>query len=238
MKVLIVTAHPHYAACYLGGTVANHVEKGDEVYVVSITKGEKVTNLYSEKEVMEINVKEMAAAAKVLGIKEVNYLDVEDTCIFQTDEIRLKITESIRRIKPDIIISHWKCDSHPDIRATAEMVEDCIFLAMLKQGKWAANFEPHFTKKHYAFDMPNYSRNFEPDYFVDIKKNLQKKKDATACLKLHLEVDTKGDLDKWLYTILKSNKRWGIEPGVEYAEAFRRIKIHEVFDPAVICLPE
>jgi N-acetylglucosamine malate deacetylase 1 len=239
MKVLFVVAHPHYPACYMAGTVANHVSQGDEVYVVSMTKGEKVTDVYPEDEVRRINVAEMDAAAKELGICEVRYLGVEDTCVMITDELRLKLVECIREIRPDIVITHWKEDSHPDVRATAEMVEDCIFLSMIKQGKWNRKFPPHVTKALYAFDMPGYSRHFEPTHYIDVTKCLEIKRSAMLCLKLHLSVDTNGDVDKWLSPVLLSNAKWALNtlPQYKYVEAYRRIRIHEALDDAVSCLP-
>ncbi len=240
MKILFIVAHPHYPACYMAGTVANHVSKGDEVYVVSMTKGEKVTDVYPEQKVADINVKEMEDAAKLMGIKEVRYMGEEDTSINITNELKLELSNQIREIKPDIIITHWKDDTHPDVRETAKLVEDCLFFALLTQGKWAKKYDAHAPNGVFAFDMPGHTQNFKPDYYVDVTNRVDEKYAAVKTLQLHLDVDTNGDLDKWMYPILTANARWAMNVAggkCKYAEVYQRLWTYEKANEGIECLP-
>nr|WP_255355529.1 PIG-L family deacetylase [Haloarcula sp. CBA1115] len=40
MDVLVVVAHPDDADVFCGGTIAKHAERGDEVSIVHMTRGE------------------------------------------------------------------------------------------------------------------------------------------------------------------------------------------------------
>jgi LmbE family N-acetylglucosaminyl deacetylase len=91
MRLLFITAHPHYAGTYCAGTVLNHTQRGDEVYVVSLTAGELMTNRVSPKELAGINCRDMEASAAILGIKEARILGFPDAGIANSHEVRMAV---------------------------------------------------------------------------------------------------------------------------------------------------
>lgn len=237
MKVLAITAHPTYAICQCGGTLINHVKNGDEVTVVSLTAGECMTYQFSEEEMARINHRELAKAAAAIGVKEARILSIPDTEIMDTIENRLLVNDLIREIKPDIIITHWGDDTHPDVQAVAKLVSAATMFCQLTQGKWARNYPPHKVGRLYAFEIAGYSRNFDADVLIDVSQCMEQKVKAMLCFQTHIDTDCKGDTDKFLNIVLIPGRRWGFEPGAEYAEPYKRIKTHETHDRVVQLLP-
>ena len=237
MRVLAIIAHPTYAVCQCGGTLINHVKKGDEVFIVSLTAGERMTNLISEEDMAATNKKELSAAGKVIGVKETRILSITDTEIVDSIDNRYLVNDVIREIKPDIIITHWGKDSHPDVQGTAQLVAAATMFCQLTQGPWVKNYAPHKVGRVYAFEIAGYSRNYEPDVLVDVSDVLEQKKKAMLCFQSHIATDCKGDTDRFMDLVLIASRRWGFEPGVEYAEPYRHIQTHETHDKTFECLP-
>ena len=154
MRQLYITAHPHYAACFCGGTILNHTRQGDEVFVVSLSAGELMTNRVSPPELAKINSVDAEKAGKVLGIKETRILGIPDTEIENTPELRMTLNNIIREIKADVLVTHWPLDTHPDYRNTAQAAIDASFLALIVSGKWAGDRSSHWTSKAWGFECP------------------------------------------------------------------------------------
>src|SRR3990167_2864362 len=86
-KILAVFAHPDDESFGPGGTLAKYAKEGVEVHILCATKGEagensnkdhKVYKVEKVKNIEEIREKELLAAAKVLGVKKVEFLNFVD----------------------------------------------------------------------------------------------------------------------------------------------------------------
>lgn len=100
-KVLAVFAHPDDEAFGPGGLIAKLANRGAAVHLLCATKGEAGRNAgHRDKELLE--------AAKVLGIKKVEFLGFKDGEIGNNDLARLEkiITAKIKAFKPDLIITY------------------------------------------------------------------------------------------------------------------------------------
>jgi LmbE family N-acetylglucosaminyl deacetylase len=233
MRILVVTAHPHYAGTYTAGTILNHVSRGDEVTVVSLTHGELMTNRFTPQELKKINIQEAEAAAKVLGVKDLRILDFPDAGLRLNEDLLIAVNDVIRETEPDTILTHFPEDTHPDLRTTGQAVVDSCFYALLVSGHWAARYPSHWTGRLFAFEYPELSLHFVPDVFVDITDQLEKKRQSLRCFQVHIDSNFKGNLDIYDSCFLGTNRYWGLESGALYAEAYKQIKIHEVHTKAV-----
>jgi len=227
-KILFVTAHPHYAMCYCAGTITNHVAQGDEVSVLSLTQGELMTDRYTVDELRQINADEAQQAADLLGVKNLRILNIGDTNIKNDDTTRLAISDAIREWKPDILITHWPDDTHPDFRETGKTTLDAAFFAILVQGVWAEKFPQHMVKEMYGFELPMLSLNFKGSHFIDISNVVDIKKKSMECFKAHILANCGDDPEVWTSSALGPNRRWGMESGCMYAEPFEQIDVHEI----------
>ena len=122
--VLVVSAHPDDMEFLAGGTVAKMVEGGAEVSQVIVTNGERGTLELTGEELVRRRRAEAQDAADVLGLKSVVFLDYPDGMLadFEFNEIRGRLMEQIRKIKPDTLIT-WDpfapYETHQDHRITA-----------------------------------------------------------------------------------------------------------------------
>lgn len=54
--------------------------------------------------------------------------DIPDGELKDTEDMRLRVCDEIRRVKPNIIITHWKNSMHKDHATTHNIVNDARFL--------------------------------------------------------------------------------------------------------------
>lgn len=245
MRVVAITAHPDYAVLFFGGTIIKHAHRGDEVFVVALSPGEVGAAFKhpdkSLEELAEIKTRELEAAARVQGVKGVRVLRFPDTRIANTPELRTTLIDLIRELKPDIVITHWPQDGHPDVRETAQAVIDACFFAYLPAIQTA--HPAHQVKKLYAFGETAASDNFIPDFCVDISDVIDVKIEAartnTAMVAEIQELFSKGDAspDAWANIFLGPNMYWGQESGVRYAEPFKELRVHGLGKRALQALP-
>jgi LmbE family N-acetylglucosaminyl deacetylase len=106
-SALVLFAHPDDAEFMCGGTVALWAKGGCEVHYVVCTDGSAGSNRPGEgRDVMRpIRESEQRAAADVLGVKSVTFLDELDGFLSVTPETRKKVTREIRRLRPDVIVA-------------------------------------------------------------------------------------------------------------------------------------
>ncbi|MQF69886.1 PIG-L family deacetylase [SAR202 cluster bacterium AD-804-J14_MRT_500m] len=221
-RAMVVIAHADDAEYGFSGTVASWCHKGMQVAYVICTDSSKGSSdpSVSTKEVASIRRHEQESAAKVLGVKELQFLDYEDSILVASLELRRDITREIRRFKPDVIICQSPVRSlgntyvgHPDHLAAGEATLAAVFPTardhlsfpeLLKDG-----FKPHNVREVLVADTEH------ADTWIDVGDSLQT---AAAALAEHKSQvngrDTLEILSQW-------RTRIGEPQGIPYAEAFR-----------------
>ncbi|NDJ62232.1 MAG: GlcNAc-PI de-N-acetylase [Chloroflexi bacterium] len=156
-----------------GGTLARHVQAGDEVFsAVLLSRPE------SRPQVTE--------AAKILGIEHVEFLQFpygEWTVDIPWKE---KIVELVRRIKPDLVITqdpeHAQHDLDPDRRLIALLYTEAFALAgRVWRVAECGGHEPHTLRSIY------YMTPEHPNCVVEISATFALKQQALAVLGSQLE---------------------------------------------------
>ena len=122
-KLLAILAHPDDESLGVGGTLAKYADEGVEVFLICATRGERGRfGDVKESPGLEIvgatRTKEVIAASKILGIKEVHFLDYIDGDLDKADPVEAseKIAQLIVTIKPDVVLTFDPFGSygHPD----------------------------------------------------------------------------------------------------------------------------
>ena len=158
-------AHPDDVELSAGGTVALEVSRGRKVALVDLTRGQLGT-----RGTVATREAEAAAAAAILGIAHRENLGMEDGW-FEVDRAHLlKVVESVRRLRPRVVLANALDDRHPDHGRGAELVARACFLAGLlriettdrESGEAQPPWRPSAVY-HYIQD-----RNRTPDFVVDI----------------------------------------------------------------------
>ena len=130
--VMVISAHPDDAEFGAAGTVALWVRQGKQVIYVVCTNGDKGTSDRSldPAQLPGIRQKEQRAAAEVLGVREVLFLNYPDQGLEDTPEFRKQIVRVIRTYRPEIIVSsdpYRRYLWHRDHRVIGQVVLDAVY---------------------------------------------------------------------------------------------------------------
>jgi LmbE family N-acetylglucosaminyl deacetylase len=101
-------AHPDDPEFGAGGSVCRLADAGAEVTYVVVTDGTQGGEDPKQKdaELKLIREKEQRAAARVLGVKKVEFLGHRDGHLSHDLKLRHDIVRMIRKYKPDLVITH------------------------------------------------------------------------------------------------------------------------------------
>ena len=230
-RVLAVFAHPDDPEFGAGGSMAKLAQDGAEVTYVIVTDGSQGGEDPKQKdsELAAIRMREQRAAAKVLGIKKVEFLGYKDGHLEPDLKLRRDIVRMIRKHRPELVITHIPerfldvpmGGTHPDHLAVGQATLAAVypdsrnpraFRGLLKQG-----YPPHIVNEVW---IPFWTQG---DYFVDISKTIDLKVEA---LKKHKSQVAKPgqewQVEKW---VPKRHRDIGKRAGFRYAESFKRIKV-------------
>lgn len=228
---MVVSAHPDDPEFSAGGSIAKLARDGARVTYVICTDGSQGGEDPKQKdaELTSIREKEQRAAARVLGVKTVEFLGYKDGHLAPDLKLRHDIVRMIRKHKPDLVITHLPGRlidapmgaSHPDHLAVGEATLAAVypdsrnpraFRGLLKEG-----LEPHSVKEVW---IPFWSSG---DHLVDITPTLDLK--IAALYKHKSQVAKPGrewDFEKF---IRKRHREVGKRGGMRYAESFKRITV-------------
>jgi LmbE family N-acetylglucosaminyl deacetylase len=230
-RVLVVSAHPDDPEFSAGGSVAKLAKDGARVTYVIVTDGSQGGEDPDQKddELAATREKEQRAAARVLGVKKVEFLGYKDGHLMPDLKLRRDIVRMIRKHKPDLVITHLPGrlidgpmgGSHPDHIAVGEATFAAVypdsrnpraFRSLLKEG-----YPAHVVKEVW---VPYWTSG---DFFVDISSTVDLKMES---LKKHKSQVAKPGRE-WNFEkfMRKRHRDVGKKAGYTYAESFKRIKV-------------
>lgn len=222
MDILAIVAHPDDADIFCGGTIAKHADRGDDVVIAHMTRGE-YGGLGSETEssVADVREAEARASGATLGASEVTFLEYEDGRVTYSLDAREAMVDVIRQYAPDLILTHYGDDMHPDHRATSRLVTDAYYQASLPLAE--TEHDPCDPDNVYYFGKP--TSEFEPSVFVDIDGYLDTKVEAVEHHESQVEflVEHGGidaEFDNLIESMRAENLVYGKQAGANCAEGF------------------
>lgn len=192
-KMLVVSAHAADYVWRAGGTIAKYIKNGADVHLVILSFGGRgeSNDLWKQpgataESVKAIRKAETQAAAEILGLKNVEFWDLQDYPIQTNDALDERMVKKIREVRPDIILTHDRNGEdvlNPDHNHVSQWVFRCSIMANsagvrveglpnTKQMR-LYGFEPHQTELS----------KFVPGSFVDITETYEQKVAAMKCFK-------------------------------------------------------
>jgi LmbE family N-acetylglucosaminyl deacetylase len=226
-KILVILAHPDDPEFFMGGTIKRWTQQGHRVVYYLLTKGDKGTqdrDLLPE-ELMKTRIGEQTAAARILGVDEIHFLDNPDGFLELTTDIRREVTRIIRKEKPDILVSSDPTNffpndnasiNHPDHRMAGQIVIESFFPAagnpkffpeLLEEG-----YEPHTVNEVW------FSLTHQPNVILDITDTWPSKLSA-----LHEHRSQIGDPEKFDARMVSRHTPDSTDESPRFEEKFRRI---------------
>ena len=230
MNVLIIAAHPDDEILGMGGTIAKHTSQHDNVTIIYMATGitarrepadyeiKSIPKKIQEKWQQEIEKLQQDArkSAKLLKVKTVKFFDFPDN---EMDGIHLLkvvkvIEKEIKIAKPDRIYTNHYSDLNVDhkvvynatltaCRPSGYPVKEILSFEVLSSTEWS------------------YPYNFNPNYFINIEKYIEKKINA---MELFVNEIRKFPHPRSSKNIKYVAGRWGSVSGFKAAEAFEIIR--------------
>lgn len=236
LRIMHTAAHPADAFDTVGGTLAHHIRRGDEVCVVVFSHGvrshaldviesrrlqgdaiETVDQSISRKE------KEVVDACHILGIEDVRFLRYEDDILLVEKEHIRTVARIIREFKPDVIITHSPYEMAGIAAAHRVCCETTLLARSMAHGIMEDDSEPHNVGE--VFYMWHHGETSSLDYFtfrfpeilIDVTDVVHLKVKALDCLKSQYYSGSFGRK-----VIENSNGIHGVHMCVPYCEVFVR----------------
>ena len=164
--VLAIGAHIGDAELTAGALLASCAVHGGKAVTLALTAGEKGAPAGADiAEYRRGKIAEAEAFAKELG-GEAYVLDYEDGLLPDNDEVRFAVCDIIRKVKPDIIVTHHENSMHKDHMAASRITDNAIFYASLPTFEHELPRAP-ITKFLYAENWED-ADGFKPFYYFDV----------------------------------------------------------------------
>ncbi|MFT3663276.1 MAG: PIG-L family deacetylase [Gordonia sp. (in: high G+C Gram-positive bacteria)] len=106
-SALVLVAHPDDPEYGVAAAVAKWTAEGRTVVYALATSGEAGIEGMDPAEAGPLREDEQRASAAVVGVDAVEFWGFEDSAIGNTPELRAKIVDTLRRVRPDLVVSMY-----------------------------------------------------------------------------------------------------------------------------------
>ncbi|MHB1557713.1 MAG: PIG-L deacetylase family protein [Isosphaeraceae bacterium] len=232
-RILALHAHPDDVEFQCAGTLIRLRRLGCALTIATMTPGDCGSAEHDPDAIAAIRRAEAAASAALIDA-EYLCLEFRDLAIFNDDESRRRVTEVLRRTRPDVILTAPPSDYIADHEMTSLLVRDACFAApcpnyATRQWEPAA---PLARIPHLYFVDPLGGHDREgnrahADLLVDVSELFDTKRRMLAC---HVSQRDWLLRQHGIDEYLEIQARWGAARGkalgVAQAEAFRQYRGH------------
>ncbi|MCL5075979.1 MAG: PIG-L family deacetylase [Chloroflexi bacterium] len=163
--IVVFGAHALDAEVMAGAVVAKHTAAGHRATLVHMTRGERG---HPSKDPTEYAVqleREMKEAAKALGADAL-WLGYRAGELPISPEVATSVAATIRKLRPDLVVTHWRGSWHPRHVSTHYNVLEGIKLAALPCPQ--EELPPHRVETLYFGENCEDLEGFTPTVYVDI----------------------------------------------------------------------
>lgn len=197
-RILAIGPHPDDIELGCFGTMARYIKEGNEVSFLVLSKGEGGTDDSSRTD----EATKSAALIKARLFQE----NLPDRFISEGPQTITVIEKYVEELKPDMIFIPTTTDTHQDHRATFNA---CMVACRT-------------VREIYAYETPSTTRNFTPNFFVDITEFIDLKVKA---VKIHSSQGGKGYMADRAVKGLAEYRAFDILLNDRYVEGFDIIKV-------------
>lgn len=205
-NILVIGAHYDDSELGAGGTMARCVRGGNHVYKLTLT--DNVTNF--EQRGISVDhsssVSQSAMAARVLGVKEVDFQPIACNHLSYSAEVMQRVERVIFDLGIDTVFIHYHSDMNQD---HVEASRICLTAA-----RHCRNI---FMYQSNGYVLEN---DYYPRLFIDISATIAEKRKALGCY-----ADVHDRYGRLFDTVCKRNEVWGFHNEIDAAEGFHVVKM-------------
>jgi N-acetylglucosamine malate deacetylase 1 len=203
LKVVVFGGHPDDPESGAGGLIATLTRQGHDVILAYGTAFRGDRRFFDRPEA-DVRRAEATAACKVLGAQPRFFPYAHEKLV--ADEPTLKAVSAwLDEVKPDVVVTHWPLDTHPNHQAVSSLVWQCY----KRRGGWNLYFFEVMTDQQ--------TIAFRPDLYLDIGRVREVKKRA-------LDEHKSQDPASIWEAHEKMHRERGAECGVTSAEAYTLVE--------------
>ncbi|RKP52960.1 PIG-L family deacetylase [Cohnella endophytica] len=168
LTILGIGGHVGDMELTAGGVLASHSLKGDRIVTLALTAGER--GVPAGRDLADYRaqkVREAEQFAEMLGGEAIVF-ETPDGELQDSEEMRYRVCDVIRQVKPNVIITHFKNSMHKDHMTTHRIVNDARFFAGLAAMK--RELPSHFASKLYYAENWEDAVDYKPYVYVDFNE--------------------------------------------------------------------
>jgi LmbE family N-acetylglucosaminyl deacetylase len=170
-RVLVVAAHPDDEVLGMGGTLAVHTDRGDQVRVVVVTDGSS-TQYPGDAELRARKEEEAVRAAAELGVIDYVHLDLPDMRLDTLAHVEVNgiVEEQVRAFAPEVVYT-----AHPDVNRDHRVLFDSVAVATRPVPGQVVRRLLTYAPTSSTEWTPAPVNWFVPNWFVDVTSTLERK---------------------------------------------------------------
>ncbi len=203
LKVVIFGGHPDDPESGAGGLAASLTRQGHEVILAYGTTFRGDRQFFGRPE-GEVRREEATSACQVLGASPKFFPYAHEKLVADQATLRA-VSEWLDQVKPDIVVTHWPLDTHPNHHVVSSLVWQCY----QRRGGWNLYFFEVMTDQQ--------SIAFQPEFYLDIGPVRDLKRRSLDQHKSQKPADIWAAHERM-------HRRRGAECGVEFAEAYTLVE--------------
>jgi N-acetylglucosamine malate deacetylase 1 len=222
-RIVAILAHPDDAEILAGGTLYKHRQGGDSVEICSLT--------YAPD---SLRGQEGTEGARRLGI-DFTCFGLPDMAVsrYTPDDVE-RLAAFLLARPPDIVLTHWQDDTHPDHAASVRLVVEALVRYAVSHGLDNVDASRRAFPQVWACDTYGAlgsHGSFEAEWYINISAVWEQKIHALAA---HVSQTPA----HWTDLVRRHNAFYGARCNRPYAEGFRRLPLAFVNNlPAYEYLP-
>jgi bacillithiol biosynthesis deacetylase BshB1 len=216
LDVLAFSAHPDDIELAAAGTLIKLTKQGYAVGIADMTRGE-----FGTRGTQGIRQKEAEEAARIIGAKVRECLDIPDGSVTVNRENQLRAIRLLRKYRPRIVINHYWRARHADHVATSQIITEACYLSGLAKLETG---QERWRPKRILYHQVLY--DVVPSFVVDVSEEADQKWRAVRAHKSQFydpdskEPETILSAPTFLEMIETRMRYWGGLIGVSHAEPF------------------
>jgi N-acetylglucosamine malate deacetylase 1 len=228
-RILAIHAHPDDIELQCAGTLALLKRKGCPIVMVTMTAGDCGSAELEADEIARIRREEARKSAELLGA-DYDCGEFPDLLFDVSPDSRRRVTELVRRARPDIVLTAPPVDYMTDHEVTSRLVRDACFCAPIpnfKTQQWdPAPPTAHIPHLYYVDPIEGADWFGNPvacDFVVDISETFELKLQMLACHDSQRSwLRAQHGMDEYLESCRRWSSRRGEDIGAAYGEGFRQ----------------
>jgi len=217
LDIVFTAPHPDDLEIGMGGAIAKLVKLGYRVGMIHMTDGEP-----TPRGTREARIKEMEAAAGVLGVQVCEMLGLPNRVLMDGPDARYALATALRRHRPKVLVgmAGRTPSASPDHYQAQLITEGARFYSQLT--KWTDRFdgtEP-FRIDHLVYRpvrIAAEAMHFHAQFVVDISDTIEQKIEAVRCYESQFSGERLAGLEHYIRSIAGTE---GIVVGVRYGELY------------------